>query len=186
MIEINSESKAKFFAQHIGAEILYPDTDNKIITAYLTGISISDGIETTYKRKKKGCSGDYLSFKSNGNHNSDALHAKIILKPLSSITDEDAIEVAEFMGLTEGDFEINHRPTDIHIDADSQELTLFFEDCSIYFNDFNSDEASTGTDYLSVYDYLRSKGYALPWMGLSVEQMVEAGWIKLQEVKDES
>lgn len=28
-------------------------------------------------------------------------------------------------------------------------------------------------------DYLRSKGYAIPWMGLSVEEMVEAGWIKL-------
>jgi hypothetical protein len=30
-------------------------------------------------------------------------------------------------------------------------------------------------------DYLRSKGYALPWMGLSVEDMVLAGWIKLIE-----
>lgn len=28
-------------------------------------------------------------------------------------------------------------------------------------------------------DYLRSKGYALTWMGLSVEEMVEVGWIKL-------
>lgn len=28
-------------------------------------------------------------------------------------------------------------------------------------------------------DYLRSKGYALPWMGLSVEEMIQAGWIKL-------
>jgi len=33
----------------------------------------------------------------------------------------------------------------------------------------------------SNFDYLRSKGYALPWMGLSVEQMVEAGWVKLHE-----
>lgn len=30
-------------------------------------------------------------------------------------------------------------------------------------------------------DYLRSKGYALPWMGLSVEQLIEYGWIKLKE-----
>lgn len=28
-------------------------------------------------------------------------------------------------------------------------------------------------------DYLRSKGYALPWMGLSVEEMIQAGWIRL-------
>jgi hypothetical protein len=28
-------------------------------------------------------------------------------------------------------------------------------------------------------DYLRSKGYALHWMDLSVEDLVEYGWIKL-------
>lgn len=32
-----------------------------------------------------------------------------------------------------------------------------------------------------VADYLRSKSCALPWMGLSVETMVEYGWIKLKE-----
>ena len=30
------------------------------------------------------------------------------------------------------------------------------------------------------YQYLQSKGYALPWMGLSVDQQIEAGWIKLK------
>ena len=30
-------------------------------------------------------------------------------------------------------------------------------------------------------DYLRSKGYALPWMDLSVEDLVKYGWIKLKE-----
>lgn len=30
-------------------------------------------------------------------------------------------------------------------------------------------------------DFLRSKGYAIPWMRLSVEEIVEAGWIKLTE-----
>ncbi|MGH2666095.1 hypothetical protein [Flavobacterium sp.] len=28
-------------------------------------------------------------------------------------------------------------------------------------------------------DYLRSKGFALPWMELSVEKLIEYGWIKL-------
>lgn len=31
-------------------------------------------------------------------------------------------------------------------------------------------------------DYLRSKGYAVDWMGLTVEEMIEAGWIKLIEL----
>lgn len=30
-------------------------------------------------------------------------------------------------------------------------------------------------------DYLRSKGYALPWMDLSIEDLIEYGWIKLKE-----
>jgi hypothetical protein len=30
-------------------------------------------------------------------------------------------------------------------------------------------------------DYLRSKGYALHWMDLSVKDLVEYGWIKLKE-----
>lgn len=31
-----------------------------------------------------------------------------------------------------------------------------------------------------VIDYLRSKGYALPWMRLSVEDQIEYGWVKLK------
>ena len=30
-------------------------------------------------------------------------------------------------------------------------------------------------------DYLRSKSYALPWMDLSVEDLIEYGWVKLKE-----
>lgn len=30
-------------------------------------------------------------------------------------------------------------------------------------------------------DYLRSKGYAVPWMGLSVYKQVEYGWVKLKD-----
>lgn len=30
-------------------------------------------------------------------------------------------------------------------------------------------------------DFLRSKGYALPFMGLSVEQLINYGWVKLKD-----
>ena len=30
-------------------------------------------------------------------------------------------------------------------------------------------------------DYLRFNGYALDWMGLSVQEMIDAGWAKLDE-----
>ncbi|WP_418360129.1 hypothetical protein [Sphingobacterium detergens] len=37
-------------------------------------------------------------------------------------------------------------------------------------------------DHLNINqcDYLRSKGYAIPWNGLSVEKLVEYGWVKLK------
>ena len=38
------------------------------------------------------------------------------------------------------------------------------------FNDIESYEA----------DYLRSRGYAMPFCGLSVEQQIEYGWVKLR------
>jgi len=34
---------------------------------------------------------------------------------------------------------------------------------------------------LYLVDYLRSKGYALHFMGLSVEQLVEYGWVKIRD-----
>lgn len=43
--------------------------------------------------------------------------------------------------------------------------------CSIHVND----ETLTPTES----DFYRSKGYAVPWLGLSVDKMVEFGWIKL-------
>lgn len=90
--------RARYVACYIGCEVKYPNIDNGYTVAILTGVSRTDGIETTYKRKKKGCAGDYLSFKSNGRHNCDALHTQLLLRPLSAITDEDAIELAKMMG----------------------------------------------------------------------------------------
>lgn len=33
-------------------------------------------------------------------------------------------------------------------------------------------------------DYLRSKSYALPWNGITVEEMIEWGWVKLKNSKN--
>lgn len=34
--------------------------------------------------------------------------------------------------------------------------------------------------HIKEIDFLRSRGYALPWMGLSVEKLVQSGWVKLK------
>lgn len=76
------------------------------------------------------------------------------LKPLSLITDDDAEGYLHFIGCHSFGERIQQAKIQIK------------EDCH---NDIH------------MSDYLRSKGYALPWMGLSVETLVNYGWIKLKE-----
>lgn len=79
------------------------------------------------------------------------------LTPLSDITDEDAKKVAALA------YKIR---------------TGNIVDGKGYLHQFDKVNASYPT---IISDYLRSKGYALPWMGLSVEQLMKYGWVKLEE-----
>lgn len=40
--------------------------------------------------------------------------------------------------------------------------------------------ANNSTDILNAYDILRALDYALPWRGLSVQEQVNYGWIRLK------
>ena len=89
------------------------------------------------------------------------------LKPLSQISDEDAIEVSKIFGLG-------------HLQGAIKELILSIFRTSI--NDSGTTSSTNGIkNWIQVFDYLRSKGYALPYMDLSVEDLVEYGWVKLKE-----
>jgi len=84
------------------------------------------------------------------------------LTPLSAITDEDAIEVAKILNETVR----NDRYKEVIID---------------YFDGhFETTNSNRKWQIMHVTDYLRSKSYALPWMGLSVEDLVNYGWVKLK------
>lgn len=72
------------------------------------------------------------------------------LKPLSKITDEDAISM--YRGL-----ERNYESA----------------------NQFLEDYKSIGFLEQSEVDFLRSKGYAVPFMGYSVDELVKIGWVQL-------
>jgi hypothetical protein len=85
------------------------------------------------------------------------------LTPLSMISDEDAIQVAHlFNWISKADKE------NVKIKATKKYL--------IYFNE----EEITFQDSEKISSSLRSKGYALPYNGVSVEQQIEYGWIKLK------
>lgn len=81
------------------------------------------------------------------------------LRDLKDITDEDAIGLAKYMGETvEKDF--------------------------LYWGKYYADQLNIKfmtNENLSIrsYQYLQSKGYALPYMNYSVENLIEMGFIKL-------
>lgn len=128
-MENTLENKTKFFSQYWGQEVLIanPHVNN---------------------RARFKCVYPWI------NHNTDI--AWLELKPLSSITDEDAKFCSETLGFDISDYE------------DGEEI-LKEQIIEIHHED------------IGFADCLRSKGYVLPWMGLSVEKLVEYGWIKLKE-----
>ena len=158
--QINNENKVKFFSLYWGQNLI--DCDKYSVPVELKSILVN--MPSTWFESIIG-------------------QSKILLKPLSQISDEDAWGVGlrvncwskwerrkDWFTSKEDDF---HK---VHIlsgksfsDAIGKELG----------HGHSHPFANNSTDILDAYDYLRSKGYALPWMGLSVEEMIEAGWIKL-------
>lgn len=80
------------------------------------------------------------------------------LKPFSKITDEEAMEIIRIEKFV-GEFE--------EIIVDDSFLELLVNIKKGICNRF------------SVVDFLRSKGYAVPFMEHSVEDLVSFGWVKL-------
>lgn len=88
------------------------------------------------------------------------------LKSLSNISDEDAIEVFNFMYP-------NHLPTSE--DEKIETIKGVFE--SVY----RPYKFLGLTESVHFIDKCRSLCYALPFMGISVKQMIEWNWIKIIE-----
>lgn len=96
----------------------------------------------------------------------------LLLTPLSQISDEDATNIYKII--------LGQNCTE------SVENIIFYGKafCREYDTDNEFLEFSqTYWEIRNTIDYLRSRGYALPWMGLSVETLVEYGWVKLKVKK---
>lgn len=127
-MENNLENKAKFFAQYWGQKVVYNTLFNFD--------NLNDICQATF--------------------NIEALPHEILhLKPIASITDEDAKNVCL---LSRPDVKWKNYSRE-----DIKNLALRLHQYSII-----------------AYQYLQSKGYALPYMGLSVERLIEYGWIKME------
>jgi len=114
----------------------------------------------TSSHKHKIVGGHSIANMVKNTHN---LNEYLGLKSLSQISDEDAIEVAKLHGFVsfEG-VEINSNGYYV-LQPRGRKSFIFFVDM-----------------WLPETDYLRSKGYALPWKGITVEKMIEYNWIKLK------
>jgi hypothetical protein len=83
------------------------------------------------------------------------------LKSISNLSDEDAIELNDLMKWYE------------EIEVDRIIILDVLDDLTTYNKSYPFNES------LLVYDFLRSKGYALPFMKYSIEDLVSFGWVQL-------
>ena len=84
------------------------------------------------------------------------------LKPLESISDEDCLSIAKIINLA------HLSPKETLVDLVKDILIKRRNNGKVYL-------------WLNIFDYLRSKGYAIPFMDLSVQDLIDYGWIKLTE-----
>lgn len=83
------------------------------------------------------------------------------------------------------DFETDYlllKPLSLISDEDASAITIYSDYSKGRFNDYGFYNP-TGFQFYSqnTVDFIRLKGYALPFMQYSVEQLVEMNWIKLTE-----
>jgi hypothetical protein len=135
--EITPESKARFFALYVSQKVL------------LLGFPFED--------RPLRLTGDYCEDIGD--------EKKVLLKPLSALSDEDAIEYFDILWAKQ------HKAKSKAFKIDyGKEWALSIEAERFGLIPFG---------FVAGVDFLRSRGYALPFLGISVEQQIEAGWIKL-------
>ena len=139
-MEITNETKAKVFAQYLGQ---FAGLEN-IKSRYVLTYCLSD----TYGISLKDCI---------------VLDYKLILKPLSAITEQDATEAAKLTGADITEHNLH--------EWDLSALTKNFEQVFLA-----ADEPSlTGTQGLMAIGFLQSKGYDLPNFYLGGKTLHQSG-----------
>lgn len=84
------------------------------------------------------------------------------LKTISSLTTLEKLDIAKF-----------YESTASNIFVYDNQLNFMY----LYGDETQSVAVDLNTGYC--LDYLRSKGFATEWLGLSIEKQIDYGWIKL-------
>ena len=153
--KISNKERARIFAAYWGAEIQMKDTDKPYLPEKIGRMNNLDECRVeSIKTSTRGSIACIYSYRIQ--------HAKLILKPLSEISDEDAIEVSKVYG--------NNMPT-------KEEGMGIIKNC-LY--DYEESNEVTLHDGMRVCDYLRSKSYDCGYG--SIPSLISAG-IAITETK---
>lgn len=152
------ENKARFFAQYLNQRVFYQNRIGNIVSFYLSCGNLTKQVWIV-SLEDENFEKNELSCEANINE------CQLILTPLSHISDEDCILIFN-----------KFYPNAIRY-ADSEKI---YDIKNAIKSNF-SEDVIIDEDFIFYTDFLRSKGYALPYMDLSVEDLVEYGWIKLKE-----
>ncbi len=161
-MENTNLNKAKFFAQYWGQQVMcweVNDSSHKYKIIGKHNFPIEDR--------------DYLE-----------------LTPLSMISDSNLLEMLKlsdyphFTEIERTSDEIFICPNEKFVEDNwnTRELIrISIQHSTVHYDNMESYEDNTCYDLgLAVYDFLRSKSIALPFLGLSVEELANRNWIKLK------
>lgn len=138
---MSKEDRARVFALYLGCDLDLGDNEH---TATLAGVGMDDFTSIEHS------TGSY------GEHSIHDQSTKLILKDLSEISDEDAVEVAKILKVSYS----NNPESDACFDITG--LAYFLQELFETGSDVMS---VTGDKFLLLSDYLRSKSYMLPYKG---------------------
>ena len=161
MKEITKEIKAKIFAQYIGQRFLTPAI-----------VEPSDLFKVTYETCSK-IQEDHYMFSN----------IQVLLNEIQNISDEDAIEVAKYLNWGR-DIIKKRLDGDIREDQNIDDLKEMYvivgkESTKVFFGKSVDSVSTSPLEYAYCFQFLQSKGYALPYLDYSVEELVELGVYKL-------
>ena len=156
------QKKARFFGMHIGCSV------------NVTGMAEYKNGGVTWDEN-----GTFLFFDGFEHHLFDE-NCKLILRPISSITDEEAIECAKIAALKHYDkvLRFKDRIEVGNIQIAEWVVYIGLEQIGIW-----GEGGCALIDDIKAYDYLRSRNFCLPFQGIDP---IEAGWAILEAQKQNS
>jgi hypothetical protein len=146
------QNKESFFGQHVNQDVLH------------------DGVRQD--RVKKSWNWRHGDF-------------KLRLKHLKDITDEDILYIFKLLRGDSGEPTIERYDSCVTCickpdkPSEFDWVTIRFTGSVEYRWDWEDQPIVSALLSLEIYDYLRSQGYVLPWRGLSVDELIEYGWVIL-------